>query len=163
MRLLTRKIYRAFPELDQFDDEACVRYIRRVWSQKNSWKFWLMLIALVPISWVLWFAIMIGSSEIFDLSVFPEMSDILTLMLTGFIWMPIIAGFLARDLWLYRQLRKQIDGAVCEDCGYCLVGLEIDKSEAIESVMCPECGDQNILDDQRLAREDIDPTLIASS
>lgn len=162
MRLLTRKIYRAFPQLDQFDDEACIRSIRRAWSTDGFSRFCLVLYVVVPVAVVLWAIVIMVASVVFDLSVFPYVSDSLYLMSTGFIWFPLIAGFRARDFWLARQVRKQIDGACCEDCGYCLVGLGINTSNQDSSVQCPECGKQHILDDYRLSREDIDPTLANS-
>ncbi len=88
------------------------------------------------------------------------MSDILTLMQTGFVWMPLIAMFLARDFWLFRQLRKQINGVGCKECGYCLVGLEIKDSKVNEYVLCPECGTKNEFASGVLAPADIDPTLL---
>ena len=130
---------------------------------QNVWKFWIICIVLVPVSWVLWFVIMVATSEIFDLPVYPVMSDVLFLMQTGFVWAPIIALILARDFWLYRQVPKRIDGAGCKECEYCLVGLEIKQSKTKEYVGCPECGDQNFLDGIRLAREDIDPAFFPES
>ncbi len=104
---------------------------------------------------------MIAASEVFDLPVHPRMSDILTLMQTGFVWMPLVAMFLARDFWLYRQLRKQVEGAGCKECEYCLVGLEIKYSKANEYILCPECGTKNEFESGVLARADIDPTMLA--
>lgn len=164
MRILTtKKIWRAFPELDQFDDETCLRVVRRVWGMQNVWKYWLICISLIPLSWVFWLGIMIATSAIFDLSVYPTTSEILTLMQTGFIWMPIIALFLARDFWLRRQLRRQVCLVVCWVCEYDLIGLEIQQSDEHEYVLCPECGVQNTLDKVRLSREDIDPLFLTES
>lgn len=164
MRILTtKKIYRAFPELDQLDDEACVRFIRRMWGLQNVWKFWIILIVLLPISLIVWLAIMLATSGIFDLSVFPVYSEILTLMEPGFVGFPLMVMFFVRDFWLSQQIRKRIDGVGCKDCEYCLVGLEIKQSKTGEYVLCPECGEQNVLDDIRLSREDIDPSFLVDT
>ena len=163
MRLLSRKIYRAFPELDQFDDETCKRYMRRVWDVENSSSFgFFYIVILLPLSLVLWLTIMIAASAIFDLSVFPELSDALTLMQVGFIGMPLLVFLLARDLWAHRVLRKQVIGANCKECGYSLVGLTIKSEGTAESVTCPECGTNYTLDNYLLSREDIETKPVSS-
>ena len=43
MRLLTTKIWRAYPELDGYDDDVCKRYIKRAKRLQNAWKFWIYL------------------------------------------------------------------------------------------------------------------------
>lgn len=164
MRILTtKKIWRAFPELDQFDDETCARYIHRIRELQSTWKFWIIHFALLPISLIGWLAIMIATSEIFDLSVFPEMSEVLTFMLVGFVGMPLIVIIFVRDFWLRRHIRRQLGFVACKDCEYNLIGLEIQQSGECEYVLCPECGVQNTLDKVRLSREDIDPSFLTES
>ncbi len=67
-----------------------------------------------------------------------------------------------RDIWLSRQVQKEVLNAGCKQCGYCLIGLEIKSVEAEELVLCPECGDRNILDNERISREDIDLAILPS-
>lgn len=135
----------------------------RIWNQPNTWKLWVVIVILVPASWALWAAIMIAVSMIFDLSIYPETSEILTLMQTGFIWMPIIAGLIARDRWVMKQMCKHIDGAMCKECEYRIVGLEINKSSDAEFVLCPECGAKNELSSDLLTEADLNPTLLTNS
>src|SRR5207248_1782994 len=48
MRLIVRRIYRAFPELDRYSDEQCQRFVRatrRGWSRLFHW----LLISLVSL------------------------------------------------------------------------------------------------------------------
>jgi Zn ribbon nucleic-acid-binding protein len=156
MRLLSSKIYRAYPELDEFDDETCKRYMRRVWDEESANSYGIVLLFVVPLSLLIWLGIIIAASAIFDLSVFPEMSDALTLMQVGFVGMPIIMIMLSRDLWVSKQLRKQINGANCKACGYSLVGLTIKSEGTADSVTCPECGTNYTLDNFLLSREDIE-------
>ncbi|MFK7759528.1 MAG: hypothetical protein AB8C13_06250 [Phycisphaerales bacterium] len=75
----------------------------------------------------------------------------------GYIWFPWLILLLARDRWFYRQIRKQLDGATCMACDYCLVGLEIQVRNKYTDVKCPECGLKNDIDGVRLSHVDIDP------
>jgi len=50
VRLISRKIWRAFPELDAFDDETCERYINRSWHLLESFRGWLLAGGVVTVS-----------------------------------------------------------------------------------------------------------------
>jgi hypothetical protein len=161
LRILSRKTWRAFPELDRFDDDTCNRLIQRVWNQRGSWSLGVLILISVPVSLVLWFVIMIVTALVFELSVFPTMSEVLVLMQRGFIGGPLIAGFIVRDLWVSKQIRKHIDGVICKECEYSLLGLEINKSSVNAYVLCPECGVKNEFIDGELAEADIKPALLS--
>lgn len=158
MRLVSRKIWRAFAELDQYDDDTCARCLRRVWENSRSGQFWIMIFPTLLVSWLVWIIVMIVVAEVFDLGVFPRLSAVLHLMLAGFVIMPLLAGILVRDLWLSKQLLAEIRGATCYECQYCLVGTPIDTlSDGTESVRCPECGTRHAIDDQYFSQVDINP------
>jgi DNA-directed RNA polymerase subunit RPC12/RpoP len=107
---------------------------------------------------------MAATSMIFNLYVYPEMSMTLSVMQIGFAGFPLGMCFIARDIWLRIQLRKQIGGVICDSCSYSLVGVRIDQLEdGTESVRCPECGNRHAIDGWRLVREDIDPQLTPSA
>lgn len=157
MRLITRKVWRAFPALDQYDDAACARCVNRVWNGLLSNQFWLIVLAVLPISCIVWLGIMISVAIIFDLKVYPNISLVLHLMYSGFVVFPLISTLLVRDRWLAKVLVAEIDGVTCRVCQYCLVGSRIDALEdGTESVRCPECGTRHAVDDRLIARVDIE-------
>jgi DNA-directed RNA polymerase subunit RPC12/RpoP len=168
MRILTKKIHRAYPELDKFDDDVCKRYVKRAKRLQNSWKFWLILVIVVPISWALWVIVVFAISSFLDMSGAPKITGltrdlILTVLMTGFAWVPLVAALLTRDRWLHRCIRKQLTGVQCPTCGYSLIGLSLLKDAPDPTVHCPECGHTTALKTLGLTEADIDPTLITTS
>lgn len=169
MRLLTTKIYRAYPELDRYDDDVCKRYIKRAKRIQNAWKGWSLILLSLPIGLVVWFVIswliamvMSGIESQYDLALFDPPNILLLLtFFTGIVWFPILLSFLTRDRWLHRCIRKQLTGVQCPACGYSLIGLTIDTPDT-PSVHCPECGQVTLLSNLGLTEADIDPTLVSS-
>jgi len=171
MRILTRKIHRAYPELDKFENEVCRRYVIRAKRLHNAWKGWAIILLSIPIAVLLWAAIF-WATMIFHFGLQDQYgwyaSDLvadsfLMIGFTGFMWFPAIIALLVRDRWLHRCIRKQLTGVQCPTCGYSLIGLTLLKDTQDPSVHCPECGHTTTLKDMGLTQADIDPTLIASS
>ena len=171
MRILTRKIHRAYKELDQFEDEVCKRYVRRARRMQNTWKGALLVLLCLPLSFVLWMA-MVWAATIFNYGLqdqyYWQFSDtiedwLIVVAITGFVWFPVIIALLTRDRWLHRCIRKQLAGVQCPTCGYSLIGLALLNDITVPSVHCPECGNTTALKDMGLTQADTDPTLIASS
>lgn len=143
MRLMTRQIYRAFPELDSFSDEQCRFYVARVTS---SWRY----LAVMPVCVLAG----IGGIAVLSITVLRTLALILDdlrlgaairemanpLIMIGAVLMvvvlPGIAGLRVRDhvLWLF--LRSQIGRARCLGCEYSLLGQRI----IAGTITCPECG-----------------------
>ena len=164
MRLLTTKIWRAYPELDRYDDDFCKRYIKRAKRLQNAWKFWVMMIFALPVSLGVWVGLMFATGFIlneylYDVS-FTLETTIFLFAGTGVAWMPAFTALLIRDRWLHRCIRKQLFGVQCPPCGYSLIGLSIDSPDN-PSVHCPECGQVTLLSDLGLTEADIDPTLVS--
>ena len=167
MRILTKKIHRAYPELDKFDDEACKRYIRRAKQFGNAWKIWTIFALVIPSTVVIWFLSMIllnWTMTTYAVQL-PSWLDLLIFLpaITGIIWFPALATLLTRDRWLHRCLRKQLTGVQCPTCGYSLIGLALLQDLDHPSVHCPECGHTTTLKDMGLTQADIDPSLIPNS
>lgn len=168
MRILTRKIYRAYPELDKFEDDVCKRYVKRAKRINNAWKGWALIIVALPTGFVLWAALswataifMSGLEAQYNLQLFDPPSTILMLIFfTGFVWFPVLLALLIRDRWLHRCLRKQLTGVQCPSCGYSLLGLTLADGDGSPAVNCPECGIQTVLKDMGLTESDIDPSRI---
>ena len=161
MRLLTRKIYRAYPELDKFEDDVCMRYIKRARRLQNAWKFWFSLVLVLPLSIGVWIVLVYMTGMILN-HVNAPMSYSVEIALylfiaTGIVWVPAFSILLIRDRWLHRCIRKQLTGVQCGACGYSLLGLTIQNESNAPSVHCPECGLQTVLKDMGLTHADIDP------
>ena len=171
MRILSRKIWRAFPELDQFDDETCKRYITRAKQMKGENGRALLIIFTVVTVFVLMissasfqFTVLSGWAERFakygKVQPFTEMSILIWIFLTG-LFVPWLVGLVVRDKILERCVRKQVKCASCPECGYNLIGLSIYGSDGHRLVKCPECGYDVSLGDHLITEADIDPTLLA--
>ena len=152
MRLSTSKIWRAFPELDRFDDKRCQRYVREAMRQHR--RGGCLVLLLVPLGFVLWLISTALSVGLMDLLVPGN---------EGPHWVFIVAGvlaygapplgiglglLLARDRWLRRAIRDRLNAARCLGCSYSLLGLT--PLEGGRVVVCPECGRKGELTDEML-------------
>lgn len=149
MRLLRNKIYRAFPELDRFDDERCVRFVeaaRRGWAVKGVGLALVLLtgavITIAPPGITILvlrftsFGTTRGNSDLFGLFT--------TVVLTGCICGPL-AGILMRDILLRWRVRHVLrTRGSCFSCRYSLLGLPV---AAGNLVTCPECQTVNEVDE----------------
>lgn len=133
MRIVSRKLYRAFPELDKFSDELCEMYVKRV-SSSVSYK------ALATISFLgaAFGSLIVASfflSILIDLmgSIFEEY--LLPVILILFLFIPCFSALLARDFCMQAFLRRQVGRSRCLGCGYSLLGQRIKR----DLIVCPEC------------------------
>lgn len=160
MRLPTYKVYRAFPELDRFSDEACQRYVRAARRGQEGW------LGLAPLAlglsggFVLFMAMLGLIFAVGILAPSLRWGPVLPFAMSGSV---ALAGgaaafftFQARDVLLRRVLEKLLKLATCPHCRYSLLGLRIDAGV----VSCPECGrsadvrkDLALNEDQLLAGE----------
>jgi hypothetical protein len=147
MRLITRrKLYRAFPELDRFDDERCERLVHRLRSDMIGTR-----LVLVPLGA---FIIVLPSAALIGLIAWGaglpacEMivgtrnreSLLITLIIVWVVLAPALAVLLARDLVLGGAVRwaliERLELTRCRGCRYLLLGQRV-----IEGIIiCPECG-----------------------
>ncbi len=172
MRILTRKIWRAFPELDQFDDKTCQQYIRYAQRAKNFWIGAIFVIFAIPVGLAVWRGLLFNIDAIvyylrdwYNLGIFDDLDDtgenlLVLLRITGYVWCPVFCMLLVRDRWLNRCIRKQISGIKCGACGYSLMGLSLIEDADMPVVICPECGHRIVLGDVGLTPADIDPALL---
>lgn len=151
MRLLTRKIYRAFPELDSFSDEQCVRFVKAV----NASKTRLVIRGLISTVFAIGLGIVFlglaiwGATELADAWHFSEglfwvfwgVSGTLALLFA------FIPGLILGDLLLRLSVRSLLKRCgACPQCGYSLLGIRVGPEFVIT---CPECG----------RKVDVDPAL----
>ncbi|HZW06137.1 MAG TPA: hypothetical protein VFF65_03355, partial [Phycisphaerales bacterium] len=146
MRLVTRHIWRAFPELDRFSDEQCRRFTR---AARRSRPFWLRL-AHWTAQWGALagcvFAAYSAADAVHqaawrsDLSLgvtyfWIAVSGVVFLLIAAWgapAWLLVSHGFLRRRIaWVLRARGR------CSGCRYVLVGLPVGPGNL---VVCPECG-----------------------
>lgn len=147
MRLLTRTVYRAFPELDSFDDGLCRAFVRVAASSWRARAVRYLSVALIGVA-TLALAIVL-SAALHNWRALSKFDDGPRLLLASVpLTLTLAAGFLAamlvRDRLLRRRVRKLIrDRGGCPHCGYRLLGVPVD---AELRVVCPECGKPTVVD-----------------
>ncbi|MBX3390254.1 MAG: hypothetical protein KF691_12470 [Phycisphaeraceae bacterium] len=150
MRIPGSKIYRAFPDLDQFSDDQCRKFLRAAnrgfwWASLRifvwvSGTISILMVAAVGLSfltgaWQTW----LGESVV-------EFVGGLSPWLALAVLVPL-AALVLRDWMLIRLVRSILrNRGCCSKCSYGLLGLPVD---AELCVTCPECG----------ARTKVDPSL----
>lgn len=143
MRIPLHKIYRAFPELDRFDDDLCKRFMKRACSNRLEQVLAAVMIVLVMVT--VW-AIVERLGEV-GYSIWPWFAKVLdarwgvapiAVLVSLQFLAAALAGMLVRDLmvqWMVRRLiRKR---GTCRACGYSLLGMVV---PADLKIICPECG-----------------------
>lgn len=145
MRLLTRRIHRAFPQLDPYPDDVCWKFIdaarggRGVRALSRASVILVGLI-LTPVGCILWawlFAVLFGADAIS----FQRSGGKLALW---FLAAPFtlglgpVAAYFWRDRLLGWRLRFVLGtSGRCPACSYSLIGLALTDHS---TVFCPECG-----------------------
>lgn len=136
MRLYTRRVWRAIPELDAFDDGLCRRFVK---AATASWRGRLargLVLLLIGIPTV---ALAGGAAIAIDDAVRSRAGVVLSVVAFALI-MCCGAGvaFWVRRRLLRRSIRRLIrDRGSCPGCGYVILGQAIDSAG---TVRCPECG-----------------------
>ncbi len=162
MRIPIRKIYRAFPELDEFSDEQCERFMRRIevsGVSKTTPGLAFLVVGGIGLLFgcvisagihsgiedryrnsALWFVTLLSAAPVF----------VTTLL-------PVLIGFVARDLLLRRQFKQVINEKLerirCLDCRYVLIG-QVPRDDL---VTCSECGRVHQLRELGIVAEDLIP------
>jgi hypothetical protein len=157
MRILTRKIYRAFPELDLFSDIQCERLMRRVALNAGA-RMAVQVTAVIGFVGAFFLVIVfLLTTEILEPTekLFTD-ADVLFFLLCIFL-IPALVGALSRDVVLrdrlIKAIRLRIDRVRCLDCKYILIGQQAES----DAVTCPECGRINRLLELGIAEEDLIP------
>ena len=157
VRIPLNKIYRAFGELDRFDDDQCRLLMRRGHLELAGT---LLIWVVVGVVFVLCVVLVATLVAVADLPQWAEQffrdGDIL-LWLLCLLVIPTAAGLLTRDRLLRRLLvraiRLRIDRVRCRRCKYILIG----QRPSGDLVACPECGGTNLLSDLGVTEADLIP------
>lgn len=146
MRLPGTKIWRAFPELDSFDDKRAAQFVRAACKA-----FWLVKLVragamfLGGMACCLVMAIAGGTvMNTMDRLIKEPMLTLLvglTAVVVGVISMSLL--MIVRDFFMRRRVRKVIASrGSCVKCGYVLIGLRVPEDL---NLRCPECGSLTVL------------------
>ncbi len=142
MRLITRKVWRAFPELDRFSDEQCRRFVksargsamRRLFGWLLSAAFMLIVLLLVAVGVLFLEEYSSTVERLHDQSHVGFIGAVYGLLVLFVGWLT----FLQRDWRLRRRIGRVIRmRGTCQECGYSFLGLE---PGADLKIRCPECG-----------------------
>ena len=145
MRLITRKLWRAFPELDRFDDERCERFV--MMSRRKLFPATLRSLVAGAV-WLVGFAPTIILCEIVletseqSLGWAGRHQTLLYLfaflILAAGLFAGSVLAMLARDRLLRGRVRRLLAArGKCAKCRYSLWGLPVPDNL---TVICPECG-----------------------
>lgn len=147
MRLITRNIWRAFPELDRFSDDQCRRFVRAANARRLArGATWLVSLVVGALAATIAFSVPIWYQSAptrwhFSINFEYLLDHRLANSMLFWVWWMAIGGlgtFLARDLLLRMRLRRLLrTRATCVQCHYSLLGLTVPPSLV---VCCPECG-----------------------
>lgn len=146
MRLPGTKIWRAFPELDSFDDARAAQYVRA--AGKAFWLVKLLRGAAMFIGGLACCLVMaIAGGTVMNTMERLINEPILTLVaaltavVVGVISMSLL--MIVRDFFMRRRVRKVIASrGSCVKCGYVLIGLRVPDDL---NLRCPECGSLTVL------------------
>jgi hypothetical protein len=150
MRLIARTLYRAFPELDPYDDEQCLRFVKAARGSflRRALHVSIIILVLLPLFvGAIYIAAML--SDYFDL--FNHGKVGFALILNTLLWMagtacvlavPLLSAYYLRDFLLSRRLKTVLrTRGACPACNYSVVGLAVVTGDTGKSfVTCPECG-----------------------
>jgi len=155
MRLPMSKIWRAFPELDRFDDRRCQRYVSE--AGRSHPRTGCLVLLMIPLGLGAWLVSIGLSVALLDLLVPGNADPPWVFMLVAFALFgapPFLVGLtvlMVRDRWLRRAVRDRLNVARCLGCSYSLLGLTpIDGHPGYKYVVCPECGKAGELTDEML-------------
>jgi len=146
MRMPIAKVWRAFPELDRFDDDRCRVYVAEARSRRRTLGVALFLAGAFAASvfLVVSGALAAGLQDrIPDTGAYDRLSRIVSLG-TGVLWLIALtaAVLCVRDGWLRGAIRDRLNTMTCGSCGYSLLGLAPEGEAGAEHVVWPECGRQ---------------------
>ena len=147
LRIITSKLYRAFPELDGFDDDQCERLLRHVKSGVSYGpSLVLALLGFGVVSFLLGIVlgrVITGALTVYFLNLAGRYwSDYLVMLVYMILTLsiPAVVGLVTRDVVMRIHIRRAMAARLkriqCLGCKYLLLGQRV-----IEGfVTCPECG-----------------------
>lgn len=154
MRLIRRKLYRAFPELDRFSDEQCQRFMASVaGSMRHRLVRRAVILAGAAVSSAaaVMLGMWLGEGTRWLVKITGQRGWLVDLIIAAMVFLLVGGGLLlamvARDVLLRLRVRGLLArNGSCPKCAYSLLGLPV---SADLRVRCAECGTE----------VDVDPAL----
>jgi hypothetical protein len=159
MRIPFSKVYRAFPELDEFSDAECQGFVQLAQRERAAGLLGTAMGAVVAslasgifVGYIAWLAL----AAIFGVPEDRPTGDVLfgvffsVIGISG-VTSAALVGLLIRDLWIRWAITRRLRIARCLKCSYSLLGLSVIDGR----VQCHECGDSTRLSDRGLTPADI--------
>ncbi|MEZ6241836.1 MAG: hypothetical protein R3B57_02235 [Phycisphaerales bacterium] len=154
MRMPIAKVWRAFPELDRFDDDRCRVYVREAKTRHYGMG---VLLAAGGVLVAIVFLVSTGivASAIADTLPRTSEYDFAAAMISlalGVVWLSVLTAgtLLMRDRWLRAAIRDRLNRMACLGCRYNLLGLTPQGEPGRQHLVCPECGRQITLTPEML-------------
>jgi hypothetical protein len=129
VRIPLKKVYRAFPQLDEFSDEECERFVQRAEQDYPGSKTGAMFLGVVAFlvglivlgileryMWVACSAHMSPMARSYALDAVVLGSAALMVLTFG------VGMCCVRDRWLIRTITLRVRQTSCPGCGYSLLG-----------------------------------------
>lgn len=168
MRIVTRKLYRAFPELDAFTDEQCADYLANV-KQRRA-RFSMLIIGLpatLGVAYLIGFPLFVGRvvmrwlndmglfkmNAAGDMQIMIVFGTFITLWVAGAALIPLTLRDRLLKKALYQVINDQLEKTRCRQCSYSLIG----QQPTGERLECPECGRKTTLKELGITLEDLIP------
>ena len=149
------QFYRAYPELDAYSDEECVRLVWQARVRRGD-ALWVLPGAAALMAFLAW---MFVGATIF-LIVFTVLSPqntrptpggfLVPTVLVGVMVFAIVWTLMRRGM-IVRSIRNILNRAGCPFCDFSLVGLPVRDNR----VVCPECGSTVRLFEHKITAEDL--------
>jgi hypothetical protein len=169
MRIITRKLYRAFPELDAFTDDQCRQYLLNIRQSKQQYSLVIIgiptllgLVHLFGLPYLLSRFVMRWVYRSFKFSL-SQLDDTLFLLVIGTFLIVWLGGSAFWPLYLrdrllgaelVKVLNNQLRKTRCRTCSYSLIG----QTPAPDgSLICPECGSPTTMQTLGITQEDLIP------
>jgi hypothetical protein len=153
VRLVTRKLWRAFPELDRFDDDQCRRFVDAACSRQDLQVVrglccGVAAVLVLTIPWTagwaddageyFWGWPGAGLGKWFESVWWYRPFWFAALVGVGMLLLAALAAGMTRDVLLRRRVKQvMVSHGSCSACTYFLGGLPVNEYSL---VMCPECG-----------------------
>lgn len=142
MRILTRKLWRAFPELDRYSDEQCRRFVRAASGSvlrrlaRTGVAFVASAIPCTVVIAGLTIRSVVRRNAGLAAGSWSDLGWLTAALFLSILAAPALA-YVVRDILLRRRVRTILrDRSTCVSCRYVLIGVPVPQGN---TVICPEC------------------------
>lgn len=156
--ITTQKIYRAFPELDEYSDEQCDLFVKRCRTAiKHSGGVVILPLFIFMFSCCGLSTFIAQAMDYVIRNDIASSSDYLFLLAFLSIAIPsLLLPLIVRDLMLRKSMNRiiheKLEQLQCRHCKYLLMGIAPINHT---TVICPECGQANHLEEMGITASDL--------